>query len=72
MSKNYKNCLLAIFTYNNGINLKKTLDKKKTYFPVDILINFDGSTDGSFQYVKPNWHKNLKVLIITLQTFTSF
>ena len=38
MSKNYKNCLLAIFTYNNGINLKKTLDKKKTYFPIDILF----------------------------------
>ena len=43
-------------TYNNGIDLKKTLIKKK-FFSVDILIYFDGSNDGSEKFIPINWHK---------------
>ena len=52
LKKNYQKCLLAILTYNNGKNLKKTLSKIKIKFPIDILVNIDGSTDNSEKYLK--------------------
>ena len=30
-TKKFKNCLVVIMTYNNGIDLKKTLIKKKNF-----------------------------------------
>ena len=61
-TKKFKNCLVVIMTYNNGIDLKKTLIKKKKFFPVDILIYFDGSNDGSEKFIPINWHKRLHII----------
>lgn len=42
-----KECLAAIFTYNNGNDFKNVLDRIPDNFPFDVLIHVDGSTDGS-------------------------
>tara|TARA_Y100000768_G_C23949861_1_gene669561 strand:- start:334 stop:1095 length:762 start_codon:yes stop_codon:yes gene_type:complete len=58
----YKECLLVVLSFNNGLDLKKTLEKKKKFFPIDILIYFDGSNDGSTKFIPSNWHKNLSII----------
>lgn len=39
--------LLAIFTYNNGDDLKKLIERIPNNYPYDILVHVDGSDDGS-------------------------
>lgn len=58
----YKKCLVVVMTYNNGKDLKKTLNKKKKLFPIDILIYIDGSTDGSEKFIPYNWHTRTKII----------
>ena len=40
-------CLVAIFTYNNGDDLETTLSKIGPDFPFPVVVHVDGSTDGS-------------------------
>ena len=59
----YKECLLVVCTYNNGLDLKSTFIKKKKNFPIDILVYVDGSTDGSEKFLFDKKYKNIKVLV---------
>jgi len=63
LNQNYNNCLLGILTYNNGNNLKKTLNKIKKNFPIDIVVHIDGSNDNSEKYLKKFKLKILKTKI---------
>ncbi len=39
--------LVAILTYNNGVDLKNLVERIPKDFPYDVVIHVDGSTDGS-------------------------
>lgn len=47
----YKDCLAVVVSYNNGKNLKATLDSIPHDFQIDLLIVDDGTTDDSFDYI---------------------
>jgi dolichol-phosphate mannosyltransferase len=40
-------CLVAVFTYNNGYDLEATLKKFGRNFPYRVVVHVDGSVDGS-------------------------
>ncbi len=45
---NLKNeCLVGILTYNNGLDIKTTIEKIPRDYKYNVLIHVDGSTDGS-------------------------
>jgi len=48
----HKDCLAVVVSYNNGKNLKATLDSKPTDFLIDLIIVDDGTTDDSFEMIE--------------------
>src|SRR5271157_1496576 len=42
-----RDCLVAVFTYNNGSDLETTLRRFGADFPFPVVVHVDGSTDGS-------------------------
>ncbi len=48
----YKDCLAVVVSYNNGKNLKATLDSTPRDFPIDLMIVDDGTSDDSFAYIQ--------------------
>jgi len=51
--------LIGVISYNNGKNLYKTLKKINKSFKYKVLVNIDGSTDGSEKYITKKIHKVL-------------
>jgi dolichol-phosphate mannosyltransferase len=47
MKIDYSDCLVAVLTYNNGEDLKLTMEKFPQEHPYKVVIHVDGSTDGS-------------------------
>jgi dolichol-phosphate mannosyltransferase len=52
-----KNCLIGVISYNNGNNLFKTLSKVKNNFQYKVVINIDGSTDNSDNFLLKSKNK---------------
>jgi dolichol-phosphate mannosyltransferase len=46
---NYKDCLVCICVFNNGISLKHTLESIPLAYDFDFIIIDDGSTDGAVE-----------------------
>jgi dolichol-phosphate mannosyltransferase len=42
-----KDCLVALFTYNNGSDLETTLQRFGPNYPYPVVVHVDGSMDGS-------------------------
>lgn len=42
-----EDCLLAVLSYDNGENLRLTLNRIPKDLPCKVLVHIDGSTDGS-------------------------
>jgi len=51
--------LIGVISYNNGKNLYKTLKKINKSFKYKVLVNIDGSTDGSEKYINKKIYKVL-------------
>jgi dolichol-phosphate mannosyltransferase len=47
MPLTFSDCLVAVVTYNNGEDLKLTMDKFPKEHDYSVVVHVDGSTDGS-------------------------
>jgi dolichol-phosphate mannosyltransferase len=48
----YEDCIVGVVTYNNGEDLRLTLDKFPANPPYSVVVHVDGSTDGSDECLK--------------------
>ena len=61
MSDNkYRKCILGIMSYNNGDDLKSTINSMPKNFPIETIVHIDGSTDGSDKILNQYSFKVLK------------
>lgn len=51
MPNDYSKCLAVVASYNNGMNLKATLDSAPKDQGIDLIIVDDGTTDDSFSHI---------------------